>query len=100
MPVDNTEAVSTVAKSLYSDENQRLCAILRRERLRAGLQQGELAARLSRNQSFVTRYETGQKIIDVHELIAICRALSYDPHLVLDELMSWSPPEATPNVAP
>lgn len=80
-----------MSKSLYSDDNQRLCAILRRERTRAGLQQKELALRISRNQSFVTRYETGQKTLDVHELLEICRALQYDPHLVIDELMSWMP---------
>ncbi|MCP4289273.1 MAG: helix-turn-helix domain-containing protein [Gammaproteobacteria bacterium] len=84
-----------MSDSLYSDDNQRLCAILRRERTRAGLQQKELAERISRNQSFVTRYETGQKTLDVHELLEICRALSYDPRLVIGELLAWQPDNET-----
>lgn len=89
-----------MSDSIYSDDNQRLCAILRRERIRVGLQQKELAERISRNQSFVTRYETGQKILDVHELLEICRALPYDPHLVVDELMAWPPNKATSSPKP
>ncbi|WP_298965674.1 helix-turn-helix transcriptional regulator [uncultured Roseibium sp.] len=79
-----------MSKSLYSDNNQRLCAILRRERVRKELHQKDLAELISRNQSFITRYESGQKTLDVHEFLAICRALDYDPHLVIDELLSWS----------
>ncbi|QFT68643.1 Helix-turn-helix domain protein [Labrenzia sp. THAF35] len=79
-----------MSKSLYSDNNQRLCAILRRERVRKELHQKDLAELISRNQSFVTRYESGQKTLDVHEFLSICQALDYDPHLVIDELLSWS----------
>ena len=75
--------------SLYSDNNQRLCAILRRERIRLGLQQRDLAKRISRNQSFITRYETGQKALDVNEFLIICEALNYDPHMAIDELIAW-----------
>jgi transcriptional regulator with XRE-family HTH domain len=43
-------------------------------RKRAGLTQQALAARLSRPQSFIAKYETGERRIDVVEFIAICRA--------------------------
>ena len=35
----------------------------------------ELAARLSKPQSFIAKYEAGERRIDVVEFIAICRAM-------------------------
>lgn len=47
-------------------------------RKKAGLTQRELATRLSKPQSFVAKYEGGERRIDVVEFIGICRALSAD----------------------
>lgn len=44
-------------------------------REQAGMTQTELAVRLGRNQSYVTRYETHRRRIDFAELLAILRAL-------------------------
>lgn len=48
--------------------------MLRQLRLDAGLNQGELAARLGRWQSFVSKYESGERRLDVLELRDICLA--------------------------
>ena len=61
---------------LYSvAERDKLLGLLRQVRLDAGLGQRELAARLGRPQSFVSKYETGERRLDVLELRLVCAAL-------------------------
>jgi transcriptional regulator with XRE-family HTH domain len=55
-------------------------------RKNAGLTQHELAARLSKPQLFVAKYEGGERRIDVVEFIAICRAMSADAGGMLKKL--------------
>lgn len=62
-------------KSIYSREQDSLRALLRQLRLGAGLAQRELSKRLGKPQSFVSRYESGQRRLDLLELRQICRAL-------------------------
>ncbi|UGT62860.1 helix-turn-helix domain-containing protein [Nocardia asteroides] len=62
-------------KSIYSAEYQRLCAFLRQLRREAGLTQVEVARRLDVPQSFVSKYETGERRLDVIELLHVVRAL-------------------------
>jgi transcriptional regulator with XRE-family HTH domain len=45
----------------------------------AGVRQQKLAAKLGRPQSFIAKYEGGERRIDVIEFIAIARALDADP---------------------
>lgn len=44
-------------------------------RLRAGLTQVEVAARLSRHQSFVSKYERGERRLDFSEFMEIANVL-------------------------
>lgn len=62
-------------KSIYSPEQENLLALLRQLRLGAGLQQRELSERLGKPQSFVSRYESGQRRLDLLELRQICLAV-------------------------
>ncbi|MBI1786245.1 MAG: helix-turn-helix transcriptional regulator [Acidobacteria bacterium] len=48
-------------------------------RRKADLTQAELSARLKRPQSFVSKYERGERRLDVVEFGAIARALGLDP---------------------
>lgn len=50
-------------------------ALLREIRKEAGLSQLELAARLKMPQSFVSKYEAGERRLDILELRVICSAL-------------------------
>ncbi len=53
----------------------RFYSALRRARNDAGLTQAELAARLDQPQSFVSKYETGERRIDFIELREICKSI-------------------------
>ncbi len=50
-------------------------ALLRQVRVEAGLRQADLAKRLGRHQSFVSKYESGERRLDVLELRRVCRAI-------------------------
>jgi transcriptional regulator with XRE-family HTH domain len=59
-------------------------------RTTAGLTQHELAKRLHRPQSFVAKYEGGERRVDVIEFIEICKALEADPNKLLRVLIQRS----------
>ena len=56
-------------------QEQRLRALLRRLRVDAGLRQVDLAKRLRLPQSFVSKYESGERRLDLVELRLVCSAL-------------------------
>jgi len=68
-----------VAKTIRSSGHEALCDALIAERKAAGLTQAQLANRLHRHQSFVARVESGERRIDVVELIVLARAIGVDP---------------------
>lgn len=68
-----------MAKTIRSKGQVALCQALVEARVRAGLGQEELAARLNCHQSLVARIESGQRRIDVVELVVLARALGFDP---------------------
>ncbi len=63
------------SKSIYSEEQRILVGLLRQLREEAGLRQVELAERLNRHQSFVSKYEAGQRRLDLIELRAVAGVL-------------------------
>jgi transcriptional regulator with XRE-family HTH domain len=66
-------------KSLKSADYARLIEILVAARHGAGIRQQALAKALGRPQSFIAKYEGGERRIDVVEFVAIARALGADP---------------------
>ena len=66
-------------KSVYTAAYAKMLSCLVKARQTAGLNQVELAERLGRPQSFVSKIEKGERRIDVVELIAICNQLRVDP---------------------
>jgi transcriptional regulator with XRE-family HTH domain len=56
-------------------EKRRFLSLLRQVRLEAGLRQADLARKLGEPQSFVSRYESGDRRLDVLELRQICGLL-------------------------
>jgi ribosome-binding protein aMBF1 (putative translation factor) len=79
-------ALARVEKSIYSEEYRRLCAILRELRLAAGLTQVQVAARLDVPQSFVSKYESGERRLDVIELRHVADALGASLAVILERL--------------
>ena len=73
-------------KSLRSADHVRLIKLLTAAREKAGLTQQQLADRLDRPQSFVAKYEGGERRIDVIEFVAIARALEFDPARAVREI--------------
>lgn len=62
-------------KARYSPLQEKLQFILREIRLDVGLRQADLAELLEQPQSFVSKYESGERILDFLELRQVCIAL-------------------------
>jgi len=73
-------------KSVHSPEQILLQNMLRDARTSAGLSQYDLADRLSRPQSFVSKYESGDRLLDVVELITILKSVGIKPAQFIDDL--------------
>jgi len=66
-------------KSLRRNKHQKLIALLTTARTKAGLTQQQLADQLGKPQSYVAKYEGGERRVDVVEFLAIADALGIDP---------------------
>lgn len=75
-------------KALRSPAHRALTRALIQARTEAGLTQELLARRLRRHQSFVAKYETGERRLEVIEFTQICRALGVKPAELLSEVTS------------
>ena len=64
----------------------KLRQLLREARETATLTQAQLADRLGRPQSFVSKYESGDHNLDVIEFVEVCRGLDLPPAVVLEVL--------------
>jgi transcriptional regulator with XRE-family HTH domain len=62
-------------KRIYIAQRDRLVSLLREMRIEAGLTQVDLAARIEKDQAYVSRYESGQRRLDVLEVREICQAV-------------------------
>ena len=74
-------------KSVHTGEYKAVIEVMASARKRAGVTQQQLADRLKKPQSFVAKYERGERRIDVAEFIAIMRALDADPKRVFAEIL-------------
>ena len=62
-------------KTIFSAGQEKLQNLLKSTRESAGLTQTALAKKLKRPQSFVSKYECGERRLDLIELREICAAL-------------------------
>jgi transcriptional regulator with XRE-family HTH domain len=74
-------------KSLRSAEHRAFCALLRGARRKAGLTQHQAAHNLGKPQSYIAKYEGGERRLDVVEFLAVCRAIDADPVRILRALV-------------
>ena len=63
-------------RSAHSRDYRVFRDFLRSARNEAGLTQKDVAKALGVHQSYVSKYETGERRLDVIELMAICRAIN------------------------
>jgi transcriptional regulator with XRE-family HTH domain len=68
-----------MGKSIHSPQHQRLRELLIAARKKAELTQAEVAEQLGRPQSFVAKYEGGERRLDVIEFMQVTRAVGADP---------------------
>lgn len=61
-------------KSLSSSKQKHLLSLLRQVREEADLRQVDVAERLDQPQSFVSKYESGERRLDLLELELVCAA--------------------------
>lgn len=87
-----TTSARGIGKTVHSSDQAAFCALMVAARKQAGLTQHELARRLKRPQSFVAKYEGGERRIDVVEFVAIVRAIGADPLKLLRDLMAAKAP--------
>jgi transcriptional regulator with XRE-family HTH domain len=71
---------------LADNAYKKLREMLLAARRAANLTQVELSARLKRPQSFVSKYERGERSLDVVEFGEVARALGIDPMRILGKL--------------
>ncbi|MGD0474262.1 MAG: helix-turn-helix transcriptional regulator [Candidatus Velthaea sp.] len=75
-----------VHKSLYTSRYKRLIKRLVAARSVAGLTQAQVAQKLGRGQSYVSKYESGERRLDVVELIDIADVVAIDVIELLNDL--------------
>lgn len=66
-------------RSVFTEDYERFRCLLVDARTRSGLSQAALAEKLSRPQSFVSKYERGERRLDIVETGEVARALDLDP---------------------
>ena len=81
-------------KTLWSDAQAALVAALVQARKEAGLSQAALAGKLHCQQSLIARIESGERRIDVVELVILARAIGVDPAGVVHHLIEAVPADA------
>jgi hypothetical protein len=76
-------ALAFPLSSLRSDLYQRLIELLVQARKDAGITQVELGKRLGQRQTFVSKFELGERRLDVAEFVAVSRALGANPERLI-----------------
>ena len=64
-----------MAKSTFTYHQGKLQELLRKVRADAGLRQEDLAKRLGVPQSFISKYESGERRLDFVEVRSVCKAI-------------------------
>jgi transcriptional regulator with XRE-family HTH domain len=82
--------------TIITKRHKRLVEILVAARKQKGVRQAELARATGKTQTFVTRFEAGQRRIDVIELLALCEIIGIDAVKLIRELLQiegelWRP---------
>jgi transcriptional regulator with XRE-family HTH domain len=75
-------------KSLYSGRYRKLLSLLIEARKSGGLSQRTVADRLGRPQSFVSKYENGERRLDVIEFLRLSEVIGFDYGEMLKSLSS------------
>jgi hypothetical protein len=86
-----TRRPGPLSKSVHSPALRAFCDLLIAARRKNRLTQQKVADLLGKPQSFVAKYEGGERRIDVVEFVVIARALREDPIKFLKEFLRQMP---------
>lgn len=75
-----------MVKTLYTPQYEYFRRLLINARTSASLTQAEVSLKLNRPQSFVAKYEGGERRLDVVEFMQICMALNIDAQAIVADL--------------
>jgi transcriptional regulator with XRE-family HTH domain len=75
-----------VTKSVFSSRYDRFRKILIEKRKAAGLTQIDVADKLGKLQSYVSKYERGERRLDIVEFLEVSKVLGIDPKKLIDQL--------------
>lgn len=78
-----------MSKGLRSRAHQTLLTVLIASRTEAGLTQRELAAKLGRPRSYISKIESGERIPRITEFCDIADALGVDPEVLFHRFRNW-----------
>lgn len=84
-----------MGKSTFSATYNRFRRLLVNAREKKGFTQADVAAKLAKPQSFVSKYELGERRLDVVEFLAVTKALGVDPVKLLKQLGDKGAPNNT-----
>lgn len=85
-----------MAKSVFTEDYESFRLLLVEARNSAGFTQIDLARKLARPQSFVSKYERGERRLDVIEFLEVANAIGIDPYPSLHHVISKPDPEPLP----
>lgn len=85
-----------MTKSVFSDRYALFLAAIVQARKDAGLTQSELASRLGKPQSYISKAERGERRIDVVEFLELAEALGIDPAAILSAEMGGTSSKCIP----
>ena len=78
-------------KTVFGGEHRHLVEVLVEARRKAGLTQAELAARVGKDQTFISIIERGQRRVDVLEFVVLARALEVSPEKLFGSIVANLP---------
>lgn len=70
----------------HSPRRRKLADLLAQQRLKKGLTQAEVARELKRHQPFIANIESGQRRVDVIELLELAEVIGLDVNRLIREL--------------
>jgi len=73
----------------YSKKEETLRNLLKEKRIEAGLRQEDLAKKLHAHQSFISKYELGERQLTFIETINICHFIGIDPKILMMECFGY-----------
>jgi transcriptional regulator with XRE-family HTH domain len=76
-----------VQKTIHSKESAKLSAALREAREKVGMTQQQLADLLEKPQSFIAKYELGERRLDVIEFLKIAKIIKANPVKIIQSLL-------------